>query len=416
MRRPAVFLAAVLLTAAAAMVFGADFGVSVDNDSTWERKEKDEDEFIQKNKLLLWFSHEFAENYEVKAVASGTLSNDDAEPTFYADVQQLSLKGLYPLPAEGISLFSFEAGRFYESEFTGRVFAHTMDGLRFELELPASTGRLSVGYTGLVNKYYGSIMMGLADAADDVDDDVVLASPRLLGSFSWEFSELFGRQSLTVAALVQMDMRSRVESSPLDEVDTQYFGLGLGGPLSPGFYYDLYGWAGTGDIMSYLVGGALRYYMPEVYFSAFSLKFLYAGGEEGVASYYGDYEGFKPIAGTAFGMAFAPKASNLAVGEISYSIKPWSGSKGSALESLQTALKATVFYKPVDGAISEGQADAAADAGYLGTELGAAVNYRPFSDLGMGLSLGVFVPGSGMFLTAYEDPWITGKLFISISF
>mgnify|MGYP000983753632 CR=1 FL=1 len=273
-KKLSLFFAAALLVVAAGFAAAADIGFSVDNDSTFERKEKDEDAFIQKNKGLVWFTADPGENWEFKAVAGGTLSNDEDEPLFYADFQQLSLKGFYPLPAEGISLFSVEAGRFYEGEFSGRVFAHVMDGIRLELGFPDSTAHLAAGYTGLVNKYYGSILMSGADAVDDGDDDKFLGPPRLVGVFSWEFTELFGRQSLTLAAVYQMDMRGYLESNPLDELDTFYAGAGLGGPLGGRMYLALYGRYGGRDIAFYLLGGGLRWYRPDLRQGAMGLYFL----------------------------------------------------------------------------------------------------------------------------------------------
>jgi len=407
MKKRAILAAVVL--AAAGITYGMDFGFSVDSDSTFQRM--DESEFIQKNTGLVWVAADLGETWEFHGALSGTLSSDDAEPVFYADLRQLSLKGLFETPAAGVSLVSVEAGRFREAEFSGRVLAHTLDGLRLELGLPDSTGRLTVGYTGLINKYYGSVMMSGADAADDADSDIILGPARLVGTLSWEFIELFSRNSLNLAAVLQKDLRSE------DTVDTVYAGAGLNGPLGGGAYYDLYGWYGGGDIASFLLGGGLRWYRPDLRHAALGLSFLYAGGDDaGTSIYDGNNKGFLPVAGSAYGLAFAPTASNLAAAELSFSMKPWSREKDSVLESLQTALTATLFFKPVDGPFSEGQVDGSAGSGYLGMEIGGALNYRPFSDLGLGLSLGCFIPARDMFVDDYQDPWLTGKLYLSFSF
>lgn len=441
--------AAVVFLLFAAQGFPLDFGGTVDNDSSLTKKE--DSEFIQENKLLFWLAS-VGERYTFNFAISGTYTTEKEKPTLFADVERLSLRGVFPNLEEGPSLFAFEVGRFFESEFSTRVFAHSLDGIGFDFGYPGSSGRLVLGYTGLINKNYASILLSKADATDDADDDVIFASPRFVGSLSWEFPDIFARQTLNLAIIAQEDLRHLFEDT-LEEgretqdptrggrVDTQYVGVGLSGPLMRSLYYDTYFYLGTGrmltftedtqsstgesyryeNILSFLFGGSVRYYLPEFFQSAFAVKFIYAGGDlnstayvEGNASK--DYTGFLPIAGQTFGLVFTPKSSNIFAAELNYSMKPFGAYKGSALESLQTSVMLTPFFKPVKGAMSEAEVDPAGNAGYLGTELAAAVNYRPFSDLGMSLSLGVFLPGSGAFLPGKDDPWFTGKFLFSFSF
>ena len=60
------------------------------------------------------------------------------------------------------------------------------------------------------------------------------------------------------------------------------------------------------------------------------------------------------------------------------------------------------------------EVDPASDSKYLGTEIDGTVNFRPFSDLGASLALGVFLPMGGA-LTE-QDVLFKGQLEISFSF
>ena len=122
------------------------------------------------------------------------------------------------------------------------------------------------------------------------------------------------------------------------------------------------------------------------------------------------------LIGAAIVIAFSPKASNLMAAELSFSLKPFAASPDSLLGSLQTVAKVTPFFKVVEGAMSDASVDISADSGYLGTEVDGVANLRPYSDLGFGLSLGVFVPNGSMFVDGMDSPWFVGKLTFSFSF
>jgi hypothetical protein len=447
MKRRIAFILCLLILSGG-IVFALDFGVTIGNDSTLTKK--DDTEFDQENKFSLWLTSGLGESWKFNGALAGTLTNDD--PVFYGDVERLALIGTFANLDNGPSLFTFEAGRFLQNEFSYRVFAHTVDGLRFSFAYPLSTLQIGLGYTGLINKHYSSVIMSKGDAIDDVDDDVLFAAPRLIGSFAWTFPELFARQTLSFSALIQEDLRhlkNDVLEAGLEtenpamggSVNTQYFGVGLQGPVMQSFYYDAYFYLGTGktltfaadsqsstgesyqyeQILSYLFGGSARYYLPEFFQSVASLSFLYASGDKDSASYLeGNVKGnsslFLPIAGQTYGTAFTPKASNVLVTELSYSLKPFAALRDSLLSSIQTSAMLTPFFKPANGPMSESEVDAAQSSGYLGTEIAGAINYRPYSDLGMSLALGLFMPNKDAFVEGMGDPWFVGRFQFSFSF
>jgi hypothetical protein len=452
MKRSLFVISAVLFLLGSGLnAFAFDFGATLDNDTSFTKKA--ESKFIQENKLMLWVASELGSSYVFNAAVSGSFSTDPDLPLFYADVERLSLTGTFTDFETGPSLFSFEIGRFFQNEFSYRVFAHTLDGIRFDFSYPGSSLQLALGYTGLINKNYASIVLSREDGVSEMDDDELFASPRFVGSLAWEFPEIFARQNLNLAVIFQEDLRNLVVGDVLKEgtevqdptrggsVDTQYVGAGLSGPIMESFYYDLYLYLGTGRmltfgtdsqsstgesyqykrIFSFLTGGSLRYYLPDFYQSTAMVQFLYAGGDKDSEAFLegntrGGYSGFVPIAGQPFGLVFTPKASNLIVTELSFSMKPFVYAEGSPLQSLQTVAKITPFFKAADGPMSEAEVNPLEKAGYLGTELAGVANFRPFSDLGMSFSLGMFFPNSGAFAEGMGDPWLMGKFLFSFSF
>jgi len=439
---------ALLVVGLAGSLFAYDFGVTIDNNTEYWSKEGEG--FLQEDTGHLWFSTYLGESWLFNASLEGTLSSDS--PTFYADVETLSLKGTFPHLENGNSLFAIEIGRFFHKEFSSYVFAHRMDGIRMDFGYSWSNLQIAVGYTGLLNKYYTSLVMSRLDAMDDIDDDILFAPQRLIGTLSWNIPELFARQNLTLSVVVNEDLRHLFEDV-IEEgketfdptsgglVETQYFGVGLDGPLTRVLHYDVFFYLGTGrtltfgpdsqsntlesyqykDIRSVLTGFSLRYYLEEFFQSVAGLKFLYATGDKDAASYLegnqkGDLTMFLPVSGKTLGTAFNPKSSNLMATEVSFSLKPFSGLKGSLVESLQTGVILTPFFKASKGAMSEGEVDPSSSAGYVGTDIAATANLRPFSDLGLGVAVGLFLPDSNAFLPGNDDTLVYGQFVFSFAF
>ena len=117
---------------------------------------------------------------------------------------------------------------------------------------------------------------------------------------------------------------------------------------------------------------------------------------------------FVPISQDTLGLAFQPPWGTLVMIQASYSVKP--------LDSLQLMLKGQAFLRPTTGAISATGVDLASSALYLGSEVDAIANFRPFSDLGTALSLGVFFPNGSVFTGQASLPQLAGRLEVSLSF
>ena len=197
------------------------------------------------------------------------------------------------------------------------------------------------------------------------------------------------------------------------------------GTLAASLYYELFGFFGTGKSLSYiegeyqykwivstLLGASLRYFREELLNTRAELRLLFASGDEDFAHSVieGNREGmatvFVPISNRDQALVFSPRLANLVFLEASYSIKP--------LPKLQTQVKGIVFLRPTTGPVSDTRVTE--DSIYLGSEIDTVATFRPFSDLGMALSLGLFFPGHDAFGAAYQDPQFRGRAEISFSF
>jgi len=259
---------------------------------------------------------------------------------------------------------------------------------------------------------------------------VMFATPRLLEVIQVVFPSVF-RQRLTLQVMAQEDMRDTALdlATPLTTdlvqagatvqdaarggpVSTQYFGLGLDGGITSALFYDLSGYLETGQtlvysggayapssVLAFLATGGLRYYIPNLLFSVASAKFVFASGDQNATtviegSSAGVSAEFSPITRGTVAYVFSPQLTNVMIAEASYSLKPLAGLGAALADVLQAQAKADVFLRPTTGAISEPGISAGNTELYLGTEVDLIVTARPFSDLGLAFTTGLFFPGS----------------------
>jgi len=144
----------------------------------------------------------------------------------------------------------------------------------------------------------------------------------------------------------------------------------------------------------------MKLYLEEALYSKIELNLLYSSGD---SDYDGFYEGntagnstqFLPISRPSLGLLFSPQVSNIFFAQLSYSIKPFSGTQSPLLRNIQTLLNGTTFFRSTTGSISESGIDPGSGVSYLGTEVDLIINFRPLSDLGFILSNGIFFPNNG---------------------
>ena len=442
MKKLAFLLA--LASLAAGSTAALDFGGSIDSATTVEQA----DSLTLKEEATLsgWARLMLGKSLELYTRGSYTYTIDTP---VLLDLDAGWLKGEWDT-ADGPSLFELTLGRFRASDFSRLVLDHTLDGFQLAFSYPNAVLRASAGFTGLIQKPRSDIVISKTDEADVNRAAVLFAPPRLVGSFGVELLNVLGSQSLKLAMLFQEDLRLD-DDNVLEAgeenffpnqgglLDTQYLGAGLSGPLGGSLYYDLFVFGNTGQMLSYVeddesitsssyqyepivafLGGAgVRYFAP-VLSSVVGLRALYASGDEDAISVVeGNTDGwalaFIPISQSDRALVFSPQLGNLLVGEASFSIKPFGGLGVPALANLQAMVKVMVFGRPTTGPVSEGGIDPASDSMYLGSEVDVTINYRPFSDLGIALNGGVFLPGDAIHADRSDPEYVFG-LLVSLSF
>jgi hypothetical protein len=398
----------------------------------------------QKDQLAAWLDARFGAAFSLSAQGSYTFT---LERPYLFDLE--SLKADWRI----LPVLRAEAGRFAMSDFTGLVLSHTLDGLRLSLELPFSTITGSVGYSGLLFKPVSRILMSRSDSADQTDNAKYFAAPRLIEGLDALFPQLFLRQDVRLSLLFQQDLRpdaAVIAAGEQQEIvsglsggklSTQYYGLGLAGPIVASLYYDAFFYFGSGQtlsyvadsasgtgyshqyqpILSYLGGIGVRYFMEEALYSRMEVRGIIASGDSDNDTFLeGNTEQsswlFVPISQVSKWLAFSPQLGNILIVEANYSLRPFAKSRAATLDRLQALIKGAGFLRPTTGAISETGLDPSSASLYLGTEAELIVSYRPLSDLGLALSLGAFFPNSVAFTTGSAEPRLAGRFEISFSF
>ena len=390
----------------------------------------------QKDRVGLWAEMHF--NPQLSLTAQGSYAFELTLPyLFDVDILRLDWKILPSLQAS--------LGRFIFADFSGHVLNHKLDGAQLSLSFPFMVLSAGAGFSGLDLKPYSLILMSRSDVADQSDDSVVLAAPRLIEKLEVLFPNILPRQDLTIAVLAQQDFRSSGSLIPSGEsqqfvadlsggrLTSEYVGVGVSGAIISALYYDAFFYLGLGSTLSYVADSAsvtgssyqyeaiqaflggigLRYYNEALLSSRAELRALISSGDADNSTYQeGNTAGastiFVPISQETLGLAFQPQLGNLIILDASYSLKP--------LSVLQLMVKVQSFLRPTTGAISAVGIDPASDALYLGTEADGIANFRPFSDLGFALSLGFFLPNGSAFTGQGSLPVLAGRLEVSLSF
>lgn len=438
------FLLVLLLTGFSLSLFAIDFGGSVDNATTLAIQTGEDIE--QRNKLSLWIDHNFADSSEFLVIGNYTFSLDDPY-TFDLERLQVKFKITPQMPVI--------VGRFGFTEFSGIVLNHPLDGFWFTYNFPRAVISAGVGYSGLQFSESNQIVMSQSDTTDFDDPDFFLGSPRIIEALHTHFPELFGRQDVMVSLLFQQDLRPQSQLLQEGEeienagglsggkLHSFYLGLGLSGPISSsaGLYYDTFLYTETGTTLSYIedstsstgfsyqyepilafLGGLnVDYYSEKRAYSKIGLSLLFASGDSDSADFQeGNTAGralqFTPISRPSFGLIFSPQIGNIFIAKTSFSMKPFSNSSSRALQHFQTELRLFNYLRPTVSPISEAGIDQASDALSLGSELDGVVRFRPFSDLGTALSMGVFLPSEAAFSGENQGPRFLGRFEFSFSF
>ena len=407
------------------LAFGFDIGGNIE-DSTY-LSYTDDSNFYHADTLSLWLTTELWEDTNLFVQGSYTYTTDS--PWFF-DLDYANIVN------KSNSLVNYTFGRFSTSDFSGYIFSHKLDGLSVNFNLPALVLSAKAGYTGFLFDTSSTIEMTLSDQTGISYESITqnFAAPRIVGGVEAFFPDLYFHQDLKAGVWAQFDMRNNSDITTGGKLDTQYFGLALSGPVISSLYYDSFVYLETGSsysgignsysVLSYLGSAGLRYYMEEFLYSRIAFRFLYSSGDADYITSFteGNTEGnstnFIPISGKSTGLVFSPDLGNIFLTQFSYSLKPFSGFESRALQNIQFVLTDINFFRSTTGLISESEIDPDSASLYLGTEIDGTINFRPFSDFGLSLSGGVFIPNNGTdgaFLDT-RDVEFLGRLGFSFGF
>jgi hypothetical protein len=266
-----------------------------------------------------------------------------------------------------------------------------------------------------------------ADDLLEVDDDSTFFGPgRVLVQSSLTFPAGRRPRELTLQALAQFDLRE----DPAEKIDTQYLGLVTSRRLSPTLYLDSHLTLSSGQstvgskdtfLLSFLFGLGLQYFNEDLVSSRAHLKIQYGSGFLPLVLLPGweglSLEDFKPINQPITGLAFSPALANLMYADFLYTFRPFFRHPNQSLANIQPGLGVRTYFRSTFSDISLDYVDPNSDGMYLGTELEASLVARVFSDFGLSLRMGIFLPGTGGFgvFTAERKPEFLAKFELSTS-
>lgn len=426
MKRTIVFagLCGLLMGTAVASVSAFDWGGSLTQSNTIRTVSEgsDNDVLLNNTALSLYLNTGVGQYSELVAQVGARLS---ADPLFAADIERLELRRTQPLVGLQPVLFASRLGRFNLTDPSGYVLSTTVDGAEVDVRYRLGSVVLSMGYTGFVSKAYGSATLSRLDNFDAGDDDVFFGPKRLIGQARFNVPDVVAGHGLTVALIVQEDMRNPdetilVETSERDAtsgglLDTQYAVLRAYGPVIPNLYYDASYVLNTGRTLSFvpdsnsLTGASYQYqpirghlvrlqfdyFFPDARDSRAGLALNVSSGDKDYDSFVegntaGNAGMFTPITPMPSGAIFALEPGNATTVEVSYATKPFANLAVPLLAASQVEGALISFFRNGDGPVSAADVDTASSARYLGSELDVAWRFRPYSDLGFGVHSGLF--------------------------
>ncbi len=443
----------VLLLFAVSGVAALDWGGSLTTTSTVQSvaEGSDDDEFINRESLRLYLTGDLGATREYVTQLGARFVSD--EPTFAVDLERFYLRNT--LRPEGEAVVSLETrwGRFNYADPTGQVFRHVLDGAGLRISGQWWELRMNAGTTALINKEFSSVAMSVRDNDDDEDDDVYFGAARFVGVATLTLPEIVVGQNIAFGILAQEDMRDPAdvvqegdEPVDIDElggvIDTQYLMLVLDGPVTGGLFYELGYVLGLGrmlslvedddalsgeayryePIRSHLVYLGLEYFITDFLDSVARAGVTISTGDDDFAAFTeGNTDGnatmFTPVTGRSRGAVFGLESGNATIAELSYSLKPLGSAASPFLSEFQTVATWYSFFRTAgSGPVSVADVDPTTDESYLGSELDLAFRFRPYSDLGFGLTTGFFFANdSALFDDADSTSWIV-RLQASLSF
>jgi hypothetical protein len=408
-----------LLLLAPLSLFATDFGIT--NENTVTIRTDPANFFFEKEKASLWFKFDLSDYVFINV--GGYYEFQLQKPWNFYSVDTVEFRADFPVIGEHSFLFGFSVGRFLVSEFSGLVFAHSLDGGRLLYRNALFNLQIAGGFTGFLFKGESSLDMSIADNIYSTSP-FLLVPPRLVGVIGLTFPELFLYQTLDIAAVGQLDRHADSTVLPIGsalapdysnggKIDSLYTGIRLSGPIFTNFYWEGFFYFEFGRTLSYfnsaysyspiyafLGGLKIDWYFPEALRSKLELQAFIASGDGDYQNYLeGNTDAyslqFTPMTRPTTGLVYTMQITNAIIVQLEYSLKPFMGTTHSVWDNFQLSLMATGFFRAARSPVSDSVGlNASSLQYYLGSEIDLTATFKPMPDLGLQLSTGLFLPNN----------------------
>ena len=404
MKSMALIIAGLLAFAGSAFALEADFGVTLDA-GTFLSSGIVDTTAQSEYRAAAWgeLFQSLDKGGSVDLVAQGSYRYTSLRPYIF-DLDLFRFTGLFSSAFGDGTAVELKAGRLNFSDATRLVLDQTLDGLQVNFLFSGFQIRLAGAYSGFLLNPSSNVRVSADDFQEVTDNSVFFGPKRLIAQAS------IGSDSFALQALAQFDMRG----TGGEIVNTQYLGI-VGTPrLGSNFYLDYnltgsYGQSTVGsktiNLISLLGGFGLRFYAEQLAASRAHARVMYATGFTPIVLLLNNFslDNFRPITPPTIGLAFSPPLANLLYLDVGYSFRPFAGNPSAVLSNIEPLVGARVFFRdPVPFLVTGTPADIlvndlnpSSTALYLGTEIEAGIRARLFSDFGLSVRGGAFLPSAG---------------------
>ena len=405
MKSIVLVLAGLALVAGGAFALDVDYGVTLDS-STFLSSGVIDTTYYSQYKAAVWgeLFQATSNGGSLDLTAQGSYRYT-AERPYIVDLDLFRFTGLFSEAMGAGTAVELKAGRLNFSDATKLILDQTLDGVQVNLLFSGFQIRLAGAYSGFILNPSSNVRISADDWSEVNDNSVFFGPKRLIAQ------ALIGSDGFALQALAQFDMRGNTATQI---INTQYLGIAGVPRLTPDLYLDYHLTASYGqstvsnnttNLISALAGLGLRFYAEELAASRAHVQVTYATGFTPVVLQLNNYsfDNFRPISQPTIGLAFSPQLANLLYLDVGYSFRPFVNNPSAILSNIEPLVGARVFFRdPVPLLVSGTPADILVNdlnpnstALYLGTEIDAGVMARLFSDLGLSIQGGAFLPSAG---------------------
>lgn len=307
---------------------------------------------------------------------------------------------------------AYKAGRFSFRDMNGHLADLLIDGVQLSYKHRLFTISAASGFTGLIFADNSNVLMTSKDFQARIDG-ALLASPRLMEYGEVAFHVLPGDGTVSAAYLAQQEMRSSLSCLEGEGLlHTMYADLSAKGRIGSSVFYDFYAIGQIGNyfmfadnrILAILAGAAglnLTVPLNIILDPVISVKLYYSSGDaEWVNSFYGleslnetkeyIYQ-YIPLSVRKVGYVFDGGVGNMMYGDVSAGISPF--------EWLNITARSLTLFRTINGSLLDPAYDPDSASFFIGEEVGLNLDFKIFSDLGVQLKGGLFIPNDDLMTT-----------------